>query len=54
MEMITRHFAVFVPAGRAINPVTGTNWEGVGVVPEIKVPADSALDAALARAKKRM
>jgi hypothetical protein len=38
---------VFVPTGRAINPITGTNWEGVGVVPEVKVAAAEALDAAL-------
>jgi hypothetical protein len=38
---------VFVPSGRAINPITGTNWEGVGVVPEVKVTAAEALDAAL-------
>ena len=47
-------FSVFVPAGRAINPITKTNWEGVGVIPEVRVPADSALSAALglARAQK--
>jgi hypothetical protein len=43
---------VFVPAGRAINPVTGTNWEGTGVRPDLAVPADSALDVAL-RALRR-
>jgi len=42
---------LFIPTGRAINPVTGTNWEGVGVVPEIEVDADSALDIALEKAK---
>jgi C-terminal processing protease CtpA/Prc len=37
-----------IPTGRAINPITGTNWEGVGVKPHIEVPADQALEAALA------
>jgi C-terminal processing protease CtpA/Prc len=46
-------FAVFVPSGRAINPVTGTNWEGTGVRPEIAVVADSAIAAALSDARKR-
>ncbi|HEX2162516.1 MAG TPA: S41 family peptidase, partial [Thermoanaerobaculia bacterium] len=35
-----------VPFGRAINPVTGTNWEGTGVAPHVEVPADQALDRA--------
>lgn len=36
-----------IPFGRAINPVTGTNWEGTGVVPDVAVPAEQALDAAM-------
>lgn len=45
-ERINAHFAVFVPSGRAINPITKTNWEGVGVKPDIDVPASQALLAA--------
>lgn len=41
---------VTVPIGRAINPVTGTNWEGTGVQPHAAVPAGEALDVALERA----
>ncbi len=41
-----------VPMGRAINPVSGTNWEGVGVTPDIAVPADAALDRAHLEALK--
>lgn len=37
------HFVLSVPYARAINPVTGTNWEGVGVVPDVQVPAGEAL-----------
>ncbi|MER8181990.1 S41 family peptidase [Kitasatospora sp. NPDC094015] len=44
---LTPHIAVTVPTARSINPVTGTNWEGVGVVPELAVPAEDALTAAL-------
>jgi hypothetical protein len=40
---INDHFAVWVPSGRAINPVTRTNWEGTGVKPDLDVPADQAL-----------
>ncbi len=37
---------VAIPTGRAINPVTGTNWDGVGVKPDIAVPAEQALQTA--------
>jgi hypothetical protein len=39
-----------LPYGRAVNPVTGTNWEGTGVEPHIAVPASEALDVAHLRA----
>jgi hypothetical protein len=39
-----------LPFGRAVNPITGTNWEGTGVEPDVKVPALEALDVAHARA----
>jgi hypothetical protein len=35
-----------LPFGRAINPITGTNWEGTGVAPDIAAPADQALEVA--------
>ena len=44
-------FGIFVPTGRAINPVTKTNWEGVGVKPDVPVAASAALDTALALAR---
>jgi hypothetical protein len=37
---------MFLPTGRAINPITKTNWEGTGVNPDIQVPAIEALKAA--------
>jgi hypothetical protein len=40
-------FGLFVPNGRPINPVTKTNWEGVGVIPEIKTTKEDALQVAL-------
>lgn len=48
---VNERFAIFVPTGRAINPVTGTNWEGVGVKPHLAVEASAALDSALVRAR---
>jgi hypothetical protein len=41
-----------LPFGRAVNPVTDTNWEGTGVTPDIAVPADRALDVAHREALK--
>ena len=46
MQRVSDHFGVWVPSGRAINPITGTNWEGTGVEPDVKVPADQALETA--------
>jgi retinol-binding protein 3 len=43
-----------VPFGRAVNPVTGTNWEGIGVEPDLKVPADKALGVAHLEALKTL
>ncbi|MEO0537897.1 MAG: S41 family peptidase [Cyanobacteria bacterium P01_A01_bin.123] len=40
------HFWMFVPTGRAINPITGENWEGTGVLPDVKVPSELALKTA--------
>ena len=41
------HFAVDLPEARSINPITGSNWQGVGVQPDVAVPADQALAKAL-------
>jgi hypothetical protein len=42
-------FGMMLPGGRSENPVTKTNWEGVGVKPDIAVPAADALKVALQR-----
>jgi len=39
-----------IPFARSINPVTGTNWQGTGVVPDVAVPEAQALDTAYAKA----
>ncbi|HEX9987177.1 MAG TPA: S41 family peptidase [Chloroflexia bacterium] len=43
---LTSGFCVFLPGGRAVNPITGTNWEGKGVEPDIEVPQAEAFDLA--------
>ena len=50
---ISEHFGMFVPTGRAISPITKTNWEGTGVAPDISVPADQALVVARLMALKK-
>jgi hypothetical protein len=50
---ISEHFGMFVPTGRAISPITKTNWEGTGVTPDIMVPADQALLTARLLALKK-
>jgi C-terminal processing protease CtpA/Prc len=41
---------IAIPFARSVNPVTGTNWEGTGVVPDIAVPAAEARDIAYGKA----
>lgn len=43
---IDEKFSIFIPTGRAINPITKTNWEGVGVKPDIEVRSAEALKVA--------
>lgn len=43
-------FTVVMPVGQARHPLTGANWEGVGVRPDVAIPADAALAEAVRRA----
>lgn len=45
---------VSLPFGRAVNPITGTNWEGTGVDPHVSVPAAEALETAHREALKKL
>ena len=54
MERLNDHFGVFLPVGRAINPITKTNWEGTGVTPHVACPADQALKTAHIAAMKKV
>lgn len=45
-RVLAHGFNAFIPTGRAINPVTNTNWEHVGVKPDLAVPAAEALKTA--------
>ncbi|MEU9802960.1 S41 family peptidase [Streptomyces sp. NPDC051000] len=48
------HLEATVPMGRAINPVSGTNWEGTGVQPDIPCAAADSLARAHALALARL
>jgi hypothetical protein len=39
---LNSHFEVFVPIGYPTHPITGENWEGVGVIPDIPVSSELA------------
>jgi C-terminal processing protease CtpA/Prc len=54
MIRLNDHFSAFVPSGRAINPITKTNWEGVGVQPDVEVAPEGALKAAHVLALKSL
>lgn len=49
-QPVNDRFMIWLPTGRAISPITKTNWEGTGVVPHINVPAAEALDTAKLKA----
>jgi len=42
-QIVNDNFLVWVPTGRAVNPITRTNWEGKGIQPHIEVDKEEAL-----------
>ena len=53
-HILNDNFAMGLPSGRAINPITETNWEGVGVEPHIQIPRAEAFDKAYLMALKKL
>ncbi|MYN41752.1 hypothetical protein GTP55_20545 [Duganella sp. FT109W] len=43
---LSEHFVAFIPSRRSISPITHTNWEGVGVIPDVAAKVDDALAVA--------
>lgn len=43
---VSDYFVAFIPTGRAINPITKTNWEGTGIAPDIACKKQDALNIA--------
>jgi hypothetical protein len=54
MTALPGGFSAFIAAGRVVSPVTGTNWEGVGVKPDVAAAADTALRVAHVMAVERL
>jgi C-terminal processing protease CtpA/Prc len=51
---IDDHFGVGIPEVKAVNPFSKTDWEGVGVEPDVKVKAAEALAVAVRLAEGRL
>ena len=49
---INENLSVFIPTGRAINPITKTNWEGIGVIPEVKISIEESFENTYELAKE--
>lgn len=47
------HFLALVPDARSISPITHTNWEGVGVIPDVEAAPGDALKVASALLRRR-
>ena len=54
LQRLSPLFTAFIPVGQSLNPVTKTNWENIGVEPEVKVPAEKALIEAHLAALRRL
>ncbi|GAC1634824.1 MAG: hypothetical protein NVS4B9_27640 [Ktedonobacteraceae bacterium] len=54
LYQINPYVDVHIPMGRAVNPITGTNWEGTGVTPDIQVSQETALQVAHVEAVKNV
>jgi Peptidase family S41/N-terminal domain of Peptidase_S41 in eukaryotic IRBP len=51
---ISRAVHIGIPFARSVNPVTGTNWQGTGVIPDVAVPEAEAYDVAYAKALRHV
>jgi hypothetical protein len=54
MHELGSHLAAFIPNGTSVNAVTGTNWEGKGIQPDVNVAAQDALKTAYTMALQHL
>jgi hypothetical protein len=52
--ILNDNFMMSLPFARAVNPITKTNWEAVGVKPDVKTSRDKALKTAQMLAIEKM
>jgi retinol-binding protein 3 len=45
-KILSDRFYIFLPVARPVDPITGTNWEGAGVQPDVPVASKAALATA--------
>lgn len=51
---LSEHFYAVIPSRRSISPITGTNWEGTGVIPDVAATPDNALTVAKDLLQRRL
>lgn len=51
---VADYFMIGVPFAKSLDPVTKKNWEGTGVVPDVKVKAEDALATAQKLAEEKL
>lgn len=44
---VDKNFVITIPVGIIVDPLTGKGWEGSGVVPDVEISAENALQKAL-------
>jgi C-terminal processing protease CtpA/Prc len=54
LQRLSPLFTAFIPTGMSVNPITKTNWEAVGIEPDVRVPQDAALQAAYKLALQKL
>jgi len=54
MRPLSPTMAISVPFARSVNPITGTNWEGTGVIPDVSIAAEEAYNVAYGMALRHV
>ena len=53
-HIINDNFGITIPFGRAVNPITNTNWEGTGIEPNIETTKGEAKETAYLMALEKL
>lgn len=51
---LSDHFEAVIPSRRTISPITQSNWEGSGVIPDVAAKPDHALEVAKELLQRRL